>query len=395
MIAQAETISHGGISINYITRLGKAEMVKLNHLPSDVEVQALWAHMKAHRLMHIDKRDKGHPLSRDMIRIEISPEREDSNNWTINEWRELLEQFVRAFDSVGTDEKDSRFRNHKCSLANSQYLATLHRDSDSGILHMHLDCNRVDMDGDLNDDYRIGERAVLAANKVTQERGWVQAEQRAAENKEKISQDCFAVLKEMSRFDWDEYVARLTAKGYDVQLHRDAEGKVHGYAIRMGNSIYKSSSLGHSRKLLPSKIEITWSSLHPQMPETTTQQETIAKPESAKSESDIIEVPVNIGGSVRSIKISNAAFSEMTSSVFKLVPDYKSETFANTGKAAILLFVSCIDEATSIAEGCGGGGSSPSSDWGRDKDEDDLEWARRCARMAHEMVTTRKRTYKR
>ena len=57
MIAQAETISHGGISINYITRLGKAEMVKLNHLPSNVEVQALWAHMKAHRLMHIDKRD--------------------------------------------------------------------------------------------------------------------------------------------------------------------------------------------------------------------------------------------------------------------------------------------------------------------------------------------------
>ena len=237
MIAQAETISHGGISINYITRLGKAEMVKLNHLPSNVEVQALWAHMKAHRLMHIDKRDKGHPLKRDMIRIEISPEREDSNNWTINEWRELLEQFVRAFDSVGTDEKDSRFKNHKCRLANSQYLATLHRDSDSGILHMHLDCNRVDMDGNLNDDYRIGERAVLAANKVTLERGWVQAEQRAAENKEKISKDCFAVLKEMSRFDWDEYVTRLTAKGYDVQLHRDAEGKVHGYAIRMGNSI--------------------------------------------------------------------------------------------------------------------------------------------------------------
>ena len=113
MIAKAETISHGGISINYITRLGMAEMVKLNHLPSDIEVQAFWAHMKAHQLLHLDKRDKGHPVKNDMIRIEISPERDDSNNWTISEWRELLEQFVRAFDSAETDENDRRFRNHK------------------------------------------------------------------------------------------------------------------------------------------------------------------------------------------------------------------------------------------------------------------------------------------
>lgn len=370
-------------------------MVKLNHLPSDVEVQALWAHMKAHRLLHIDKRDKGHPLKRDMIRIEISPEREDSNNWTINEWRELLEQFVRAFDSVGTGENGSRFKNHKCSLANSQYLATLHRDSDSGILHMHLDCNRVDMDGNLNDDYRIGERAVLAANKVTHERGWVQAEQRAAENKERISKDCIAVLKEMSRFDWDEYVTKLTAKGYDIQLHRDSEGKVRGYAVRMGNSIYKSSVLGHGRNLLPSKIERTWDSLHSQSPEDVARQETIAAPESAKPESDIIDVPVNIGGSVRNICISKIELTEMTSSVLRLEPNPKSEAFANIGETAMLLFANCINEATNFAESCGGGGSSPSSGWGKDKDEDELEWIRRCVRMAHEMVTTRKRTYRR
>ena len=395
MIAKAETISHGGISINYITRLGMAEMVKLNHLPSDIEVQAFWAHMKAHQLLHLDKRDKGHPVKKDMIRIEISPERDDSNNWTISEWRELLEQFVRAFDTAETDENNRRFRNHKCSLANSQYLATLHRDSDSGILHMHLDCNRIDMNGDLNDDYLIGERAAYAANKVTHERGWVQAEQRAAENRAKISKDCIAVLKEMPRFGWDEYVNRLKAKGYDLRLHRDSEGNVRGYSVRMGHSIYKSSALGHSRNLLPSKIENTWAGLHPQPKKDIARQETVIKQEPAKAESDIIDVSVNVVGSVRNISISKAAFSEMTSYVSKLEPDAEAEAFTNTGKAALLLFATAINEATSIAEGCGGGGTSPSSDWGRDKDEDELAWVRRCVRMAHEMVTTRKRTYRR
>ena len=215
MIAQGKSIAHGSVSINYITRLGKAEIVKLNHLPSDIEVQALWAHMKAHQLLHLDKRDKGHPIKNDIIRIEISPERDDSKDWTLTQWRELLEQFVRAFDSA--DKNDPRFRGHKCDLANSQYLATLHRDSKSGILHMHLDCNRIDLDGDLNDDYLIGSRAVFAANQVTRERGWIQAEQRAAENRAQISNDCYAVLKDMSRFDWNEYVSRLTDKGYDLR----------------------------------------------------------------------------------------------------------------------------------------------------------------------------------
>ena len=78
----------------------------------------------------------------------------------------MLEQFVRIFDS--DDKNGQRFRGHKYNFANSQYIATLHRDSKSGVLHMHLDCNRIDMDGDLNDDYLIGSRAVFAANQVTE-----------------------------------------------------------------------------------------------------------------------------------------------------------------------------------------------------------------------------------
>ena len=34
--------------------------------------------------------------------------------------------------------------------------------------------------------------------------------------------------------------------------------------------------------------------------------------------------------------------------------------------------------------------STDTGGWGRDKDEDELEWARRCARMANSMCKRRK-----
>ena len=55
---------------------------------------------------------------------------------------------------------------------------------------------------------------------------------------------------------------------------------------------------------------------------------------------------------------------------------------------AFLLFAGYVDAATSFAQNCGGGGSAPDQDWGRDKNEDDILWARRCFRKAREMVTT-------
>ena len=42
----------------------------------------------------------------------------------------------------------------------------------SGILHLHLDCNRVDMDNGLNSDHLIGIRAKTAAEEVNRLRNW-------------------------------------------------------------------------------------------------------------------------------------------------------------------------------------------------------------------------------
>ena len=53
-----------------------------------------------------------------------------------------------------------------------------------------------------------------------------------------------------------------------------------------------------------------------------------------------------------------------------------------------ILFAGQVDAATTFAQNCGGGGSVPDQNWGRDKNEDDILWARRCFRKAREMVTT-------
>ena len=48
---------------------------------------------------------------------------------------------------------------------------------------------------------------------------------------------------------------------------------------------------------------------------------------------------------------------------------------------AVALFIGMAGGPATVLSG-GGGGSSANNNWGRDKDEDDLRWARRCAKAA-------------
>jgi len=76
----------------------------------------------------------------------------------------------------------------------------------------------------------------------------------------------------------------------------------------------------------------------------------------------------------------------------ELTPSRIQETWEKNNGAlwtAFLLFANQVDAATTFAQNCGGGGgSAPDPNWGRDKNEDDILWARRCFRKAREMVTT-------
>lgn len=404
MIAKAKSIAHGSISIDYITRLGEAEIIALNHLPSDVEPSAWYYHMMAHQ-KSCHRLARGRPLKNSIIRIEVSPSREESINFNRQDWEQIVIDTLKAMDAINLKQKGGRKTAGRTNLSNSQYVATLHRDSKSGILHLHIDINRVDIDGNINDDSFIGRRAAMAANEVARQRGWIQAVEKSNQNKTKISMDCYNVLRNMRSFNWAAYQSALAAKGYDVQIKHDSRKQVRGYTIRIGNSIYKASDLGKGRNLTASRIEATWRRLHKdaaitsqepwQRPHRPTWQavtpQSTTLPRIVRDEPKLYHRVINAEDRDYKIDVPVKAMSAMTDEIASF--QEPSETAERVVDVALLLFTNYIDAATSVAESGGGGGGSPTSDWGRKRDEDDDAWWRRCARTAHQMVTTPK--YKR
>ena len=392
MIAKASTISHGANAIRYSVNKEKADIVKANLLPDNISPEAMYGRMMLVQRKFAENINKGRPLGRNVIRIEISPSEEESRGWTMNDWASLSNEFIRVFDSIDLSGKTKRASSKQTNLKGSQYIAALHRDSKSGILHLHIDANRVDMEGRINDSHKIGERAVMAANIINERRGWMQSEEIGIRHRQEISVCCMEILRKMDKFSWKQYEAELTKRGYKVHLQEKESGGVYGYSIKRGNSIYKSSVLGIGRSLTPSKIEATWAKLHPQErksePTKPISQQTrtaditpISQPEikhyniaTDEYHSYHVEIPEAADNIIR----QNCSLEEAH-------PLAKLEEIQHT---ALLLFAGYLDAATSMATSSGGG--SDTGGWGRDKDEDELEWARRCARMANSMCKRRK-----
>lgn len=392
MIAKASTISHGANAIRYSVNKEKADIVKANLLPDNISPEAMYGRMMLVQKKFAENINKGRPLGRNVIRIEISPSEEESRGWTMNDWASLSNEFIRVFDSIDLSGKTKRASSKQTNLKGSQYIAALHRDSKSGILHLHIDANRVDMEGRINDSHKIGERAVMAANIINERRGWMQSEEIGIRHRQEISVCCMEILRKMDKFSWKQYEAELTKRGYKVHLQEKESGGVYGYSIKRGNSIYKSSVLGIGRSLTPSKIEATWAKLHPQERKSEP-----TKPISQQTRTaDItpISQPVIKHYNIATdeyhsyhVEIPEAADNiiRQNCSLEEAHPLAKLEEIQHT---ALLLFAGYLDAATSMATSSGGG--SDTGGWGRDKDEDELEWARRCARMANSMCKRRK-----
>ena len=392
MIAKASTISHGANAIRYSVNKEKADIVKANLLPDNISPEAMYGRMMLVQRKFAENINKGRPLGRNVIRIEISPSEEESRGWTMNDWASLSNEFIRVFDSIDLSGKTKRASSKQTNLKGSQYIAALHRDSKSGILHLHIDAHRVDMEGRINDSHKIGERAVMAANIINERRGWMQSEEIGIRHRQEISVCCMEILRKMDKFSWKQYEAELTKRGYKVHLQEKESGGVYGYSIKRGNSIYKSSVLGIGRSLTPSKIEATWAKLHPQERKSEP-----TKPISQQTRTaDItpISQPVIKHYNIATdeyhsyhVEIPEAADNiiRQNCSLEEAHPLAKLEEIQHT---ALLLFAGYLDAATSMATSSGGG--SDTGGWGRDKDEDELEWARRCARMANSMCKRRK-----
>lgn len=218
MIAKAATISHGGNAVRYSVNKDKAEIVKVNFLPDDISAEAMYQRMVFKQKEFASTINKGRPLKRNVIRMEISPTKEESAGWTLDDWVRLANEYIQLFDSIDLSKKTKRTSAKSTNVKNSQYVVALHHDAKSGIPHLHIEVNRVDMDGKVNDDHLIAERAMSAAYIINERRGWVQPEDIYEKRRQEITNTCMDVLRSLPNFSRPGYETGLKAHGYGIHL---------------------------------------------------------------------------------------------------------------------------------------------------------------------------------
>lgn len=382
MTGYAEATTHGVNLINYINgeTANKKHPEKIFHvedrfLPEGLDAQGIYDMMRC----------RCNKMQRNVIHIEISPAKEHTENFSIDDWRKLWHDFMLEFDAL-TFKKDGKTYSHKTNIYGSRSTCWLHLDSKSQVPHLHAAVCRKDENGITNNDHDIQRRVQIASENVAIKRGWQTAWEKHAVNIDHVNADCMEILRTMPRWNWNDYVARLTAKGYQVNANPDSKGQLHGYSIQMGNSRYKASELGRGRNLMYSKLESTWNKLHPAMREGISRpsEQVIVKPQTATAnlvnrysawEYNATRHDITNDG-----KSYRVYIPERVETVLQDEIDHcEYRDWQEAQELAVALFIGLLATPETPVSVGGGGGSSNSRD---KKDEDEMERMRRCARLA-------------
>lgn len=391
MIGKAKSISHGINDIRYITGESRNKKhperiyhVKDNLLPCRFDAQGVWDMMKAHA-----------PMNKNVIRIEISPAKEHTGHFTLKDWEKLWDDFVREYDNMEFRNRQGEIYSHRTNLAGSISTVWLHLESKSGIPHLHAAVCRKDSEGRTNNDHNIHLRAQYAAERVARSRGWTTAMEIRRTNADEVAEELMGILRSMPSWSWDDYVARVRAKGYTLEERRDKKDVLRGYTVGISDVIYKASELGKGRNLMASKIEATWNRLHNQSVTELKQNgnqvkilaatSSEAKPETTYEKSVATYSTWREGASRYELAHDGKDYKfYIPDNVMQLFDDeFDYRETANHKELtdyAVALFVGMMSVPT-VPSG-GGGGSSNDLPWGRKEDEDEMERARRCTRAA-------------
>jgi len=215
-------------------------------------------------------------------------------------------------------------------------------------------------------------------------------------------------LRELDKWSWDGYIERLAAKGYDLYLRKDKKDVIRGYVLLKGNTKFKASELGKGRNLTASRIKQTWEKLHPEQAhqsrpihkQTTTQTSKPPVPNAEKQK----QQPV--------IRQSNPVYEDYTDYKPNCLPtefEHDGKTYKRYLPGKVLDFFNdefdyqelanwqdlqnlamayftLITSPYEVTSGGGGGGSQSDLKWGRDPEEDEIEFARRCAQAASNRI---------
>ena len=408
MIMLARVVPYGGNAVRYALEKEKAKVVKVNHMPESIDPTAIWYMMKHHCQLHQQDRTVGRKLERFMTTFVISPSKEEAENFTMNDWENLSEEALETLDSIGLIPTGME-KEVKTNFRNSMNVAGLHSDSKSGTLHLHLDCCRVDLDGNTNDVHNIHIRAMMAAEIINMRHGWQQPQEIRDMRKEEIKDFCENTLRSMDDFDIDQYFKLLRKNGYQVNPRYDKNRKLVGYTVGKNASVFKASQIG--RRYMVSQLEATWKKLHPKPTQVKTKPSASTVTPSSrpvrptvqttastqpKVQPRVQEKPMpsfttfNIDTPIgsKAVEISNSV-KDIFLNEARVPEGNDTASIENIVHTAMLLFAGYIDAATSMSESCGGGGSAPESGWGKKDDEDERAYARRCLQMAHSMCKSK------
>ena len=340
-----------------------------------------------------------------MSTVGLSPSKEESADFKTAALSNRQDEASVVFDSVGlTPNGSSNVIN--TNPIKPTNVGGLHSDSKSGTLQLHIDCCRVDMGGNTNDVHDIHLRAMKAAEIINMRHGWEQPQEIRNMRKVELAEDCENTLKDMQQFNIDRYFNLLRMKGYEVKPRYDKQRKLVGYTVGKNASVFKASEIG--RRFMASTSEDTWMKLHPQPTQVKTKPVSPSVASTPRPVRPVIQTPtasqpkaqpqiaqtaftINIGDEVKKVWIPNSVKDVFTNEV-QIPEDNDIATTENVAHVAMLLFAGYIDAATSMSESCVGGGSAPSSGWGKKDDEDDWRFAHRCAQMAHSMCKPKPRS---
>ena len=405
MIMLAKVVPYGGNAVRYALEKEKAKLVKVNHMPEGIDPTAIWYMMKHHCQLHQQDRTVGRALERLMVQFVISPSKEETANFTLKDWADLQDESLETLDAVGLISMGMK-KEVKTNFRNSMNVGGLHSDSKSGTLHLHMDCCRVDLDGNTNDVHDIHKRAMMAAEIINMRHGWKQPQKIRDMRKAELAEVCEEALQKLPEFDAALYFNLLRSRGYEVKTKYDKSHKLVGYTVGINASVFKASEIG--RRFMASQLEATWRKFHPKPVQITVKP---AAPTVTPSSRTVRPVAQTTASSQPKVQLkvqakpvpSNAVFFINTGKETKKVwipmsvmdiflkeaqvPDGNDiATIENVAHTAMLLFAGYIDAATSMSESCGGGGgSAPESGWGKKDDENERTYARRCLNMAHSM----------
>ena len=275
MIAVARNISYGAAYTEYAAKKDRAVFVGSQNMVGDFglvfdnrQLDDVWLEFKEAGADYVRK---GKEVTRDLFVIESSPSAQESANWSKQDWLDHAKELLEEIDKVSLkvprkDKKTNKwildengkkklFPVPKTKLCNSKWMAMLHKDSQSGILHLHIMASRFTTDGRLNNNFDIAKRAAQAAEVINQRHGWEQAMSIRQQHIDEINNVINGILADMNgdEISWKDFEARVNAatytdyKGkdqhYKIRLHPDDEGNV-GYSIYRGKSKFTASELG-------------------------------------------------------------------------------------------------------------------------------------------------------